>query len=88
MKQIWKYDLAIAGIQDIKMPEGAEVLTVQVQRGVACIWALITPELKQVVRQFTVVGTGHDIASQFEMNYIGTFQINGGDLVFHVFELL
>lgn len=88
MRQIWKYDLAVSGLQDIKMPKGSEVLTVQVQKGVPCIWALGDIEEEKVFRSFAVFGTGHDVSDLLKsISFVGTFQLHGGDLVFHVFEI-
>lgn len=38
------------------------------------------------MRHFRIKGTGH--AADDIGDYIGTFQLNGGSLVFHLFEAL
>jgi hypothetical protein len=87
MKQVWKFALS-AVVPDVEMPRGAEVLSVQVQRGEPCLWALVDTHAQREVRRFVTVGTGHDIPSDLRMKHVGTFQLHGGDLIFHVFEVL
>lgn len=88
MKTIWKYELLIADHQEIRMPMGAEVLSAQMQGGTLCIWALVDPEASKVMRTFEVFGTGHpvDNSAPTMRQYISTFQLQGGTLVFHLFE--
>jgi hypothetical protein len=69
----------------VKMPKGAEILSVQIQKGRPCIWALVDPDAQSEVRRLCVRGTGHTLKGN-EGRYIGTFQAMGGDLVMHVFE--
>lgn len=88
MKQtIWKYQVN-PKITKFNMPKGAEILTVQNQNGIPCIWALVNPENEEEERYFEVFGTGHDVPVDIgiERKYINTFQLEGGSLVFHLFE--
>jgi hypothetical protein len=88
-KQVWKYPITPTERQSLKMPDGAEILDVQVQRGSTCLWALVDGERPKVTRHFVMVGTGHEIPEQdygVWRVYVGTFQLAGGDLVFHLFE--
>ena len=88
-KTIWKYEIEITDIQDVKMPKDAEILTVQAQRGCIGIWAIVNSEETEIVRRTIIIkGTGHPINPEYNLKYIGTFQIYGGELVFHVFEKL
>lgn len=88
MQAIWKFPLQCADKNVVEMPRGSQVLCVQNQNEVPCLWALVpdvTPECVTVARTFTIYGTGH----QHELisgGYVGTFQLRGGSLVFHVFE--
>lgn len=85
MKTIWKYELE--GSCSIKMPTGAEVLSVQVQRDVICLWALVDPEAEGEARRFLIHGTGHSVPD-VPLRFLGTTMFGQGALVFHVFELL
>lgn len=92
MKTIYKYTLEPSGfpsVQDIQMPDLSELLTVQVQLGRPQLWALVDPSRPLRTRKIEVFGTGEDIESDgVHRKYIGTFQLEGGGLVFHVFERL
>lgn len=87
MKTIWKFGLALDDIVELAMPRYARLLTVQMQRGIPHLWAVVDTDQPVVKRRFRVFGTGHQMDLDHS-NYIGTFQINGGSLVFHLFEAL
>lgn len=80
---IYKYELPDDLI--LEMPKGAEVLTVQMQRGSPCLWARVDPEEQVEKRKFVIHGTGHPVPSSTG-KYIATFQVDDETLVFHVFE--
>jgi hypothetical protein len=88
MKTIFKYKLAGLVSQTIEMPVGAEILDIQVQNGIPCIWALCDPYYSLEKRVFELFGTGGEIPYRANRKYIGTYQLNNGNLVFHCFELL
>lgn len=82
---IWKFPLSIApGSQSIMMPAGSAVLCVQVQHEVPWIWVEVDPEARLIRRRFRVYGTGHPIDEE-GLGYVGTFQVEGGEFVFHLF---
>lgn len=87
-QRIWKYELNITTGQNISMPKGAEILTVQTQNGKPCLWALVNPEAELETRFIELFGTGHPVLSGMgaSRKYIATFQMNEGSLVFHAFE--
>ena len=85
MKTIFKYPL-LPHLPSFMMPVGAQVLTVQTQQEKPYVWALVDPtEKASEVRSFYIYGTGHDMAGD-PGKYVGTFQLEGGALVFHVFD--
>lgn len=86
-KTIWKYELDITGVQSIQMPKDAEILCVQAQNGKPCLWALVNPVAeKETIGLFTY-GTGHIVPTEpYVHRYIGTYQLEDGALVFHVFS--
>ena len=86
MRTIWKYPFDTTEEFMLEMPSGAQVLTVQVQGGQPCIWALVDPSASLAPRQFLVHGTGHPVTFPHSLVYIGTYQLMGGVIVFHVFE--
>jgi hypothetical protein len=83
--EIWKFPLGNGGKQEIIMPKGAEVLTVQTQQttGHACLWAMCDPDGERQVRTFHVVGTGQEMPKDFG-RYVGTIQQE--IFVWHIFE--
>lgn len=87
-KLIYKFELETTDNQTIKMPIGAEILTVQTQNEVPYLWALVDPTESGEKRYIEVFGTGHEVHYDIGISrkYIGTYQLHGGSLVFHVFE--
>ncbi len=47
MKRVYKYPLRVNDRQIVKLPKGAEILSVQIQRGDICLWALIDTSVKE-----------------------------------------
>lgn len=89
MRTIWKYRVPAEDYFKLSLPIGAMPLTVQVQRGEPQMWVLLEEsETIYVDRVFRVAGTGHPISEELHhLQYIDTFQLAGGNLVFHVFEV-
>lgn len=85
MDAIWKYELEVTYQQLIEMPAGAETLCVQLQHGTPCLWARVDPGAEKIKRRIITHGTGHPVPDTTG-DYIGTYQMQGGALVFHVFE--
>lgn len=87
MRTIYKYPLQLCELQSVEMIEGAQILCLQIQNQNPCIWAYVDSEIKNTKdRIFITHGTGGPMGNESLDNYIGTYQINGGSLVFHVFE--
>ena len=84
MKTIYKYEIPIKSEFKIDLPEGAEILKVDDQRGMACIWALVNTDHIKVERRFTNKGTGHEIRNDEYLKHIGSFF--QGVFVWHLFE--
>ncbi len=81
---IWKFSLIEARTQWPLMPRGAKILCVQVQRGEGYLWVECDPKAQRVQREIIIRGTGFE--TQANALYIGTFQMDGGDLVWHVYD--
>jgi hypothetical protein len=88
MQTIWKLDLEIKReVQSLEMAAEAEILTLQMQHGVPCIWFRCYPRDPLVTRRFVMIGTGWNFSViPNPHKYIGTVQ--DGSLVWHFFELL
>lgn len=89
MRAVYKYTIPLDDVVSVELPTGSKILCVQSQRDDPQIWALVDPTfpVEKETRTFRIVGTGHQIDDLECENYIGTFQIRGGSLVFHVFEI-
>lgn len=83
MAEVWKYALE-PGSQVLELPEGAVCLTVQLQNLKPMLWVKVDTRKAPQLRVIWVVGTGHRFPDR--SRYIGTFQMDNGALVFHVFE--
>ena len=93
MESIWKQPLEVIGDQTFVLPEGSEILCVQVQHDHPCIWFKVPnvenqPQLKHpdAARRFRMIGTG-EIKNKIEGKYIGTVQLKDGFLVLHLYEV-
>lgn len=84
---IYKYSIEVTDVQMVSMPIGAEILTVQVQNETPCIWALVDSNAPLENVKIRVHGTGHPVNGEENLEYIGTFQLLGGRLVFHTFKI-
>ena len=96
MQTIWKYTLEVTDEQTVQLPEGAQILSIQPQGpfgegggGEVELWALVDPETPIMIdRIIHIHGTGHPIKDEDIdlLTHISTFQLMGGQLVFHAFE--
>lgn len=88
---IYKYPLEVTDVQTIRLPRHSEILTVQLQHGEPCLWAIVRPELPLEDRIIEIYGTGHPMREvtgpRLKRVHINTFQMHGGALVFHAFEI-
>lgn len=89
MKTIHKYPVDLSRFVR-RLPQETQILSVQTQDDQQFMWVLVDTEVPKVNREFVVYRTGHEIPAELEeqLFFIGTFQLNGGMLVFHLFEIL
>ncbi len=83
MKTIFKYPLT-PGSTDVMLPEGSKLLTVQMQHGEPMLWALVDTARPKKLSTIVVYGTGH-LMPDDPGDYIATFQMEEGNLVWHAF---
>lgn len=84
--KIYKYTLAVQHYQAVEIPEDSVVLCVQVQHGVPQLWVLIGNG-DPVKREIRTLMTGPEYDnSEAHGRYVGTYQLDGGNFVGHVFE--
>lgn len=83
MKRVFEYQLQVNDVCYINMPVRAQILSLQVQNGLPCVWALVDDSEFISMREFRTVGTGHPANECGDLQFVGTYQLL--DLVFHVF---
>ena len=85
---IWKFELQITDLQEVTMPDGAELLSVANQNGSLCLWAMVDPDLSKEKRHryIEIIGTGNPILVDvaIDRKFIGTAVVS--PFVWHVFE--
>jgi hypothetical protein len=86
-RQIWKFGFEVTDDFSLEMPDGAQILHVESQSLMPCMWVEVDPSAPRVTRNFHVYGTGHHMHSEPQW-YLGTFMLHGGALVFHLYEVM
>jgi len=83
---IYKYELKITDRQEIYLPQGFRILSVDQQSGELFLWAVVMPKEELVCPvQIFIAGTWNPIPSEFAgWTFLGTVQILG--FVWHVFS--
>jgi hypothetical protein len=79
-KVIYKYTLT----SSVEMPQGAQILDIQMQGVLIQIWALVDTTAPMETRRFETLGTGWTV--QEGLQHIKSLQ--DGSYVWHVFEIL
>jgi hypothetical protein len=92
MSTIWRYSLRIRDAQVVDIPAGGKVLSVAHRQDTdhdIDMWVLVDdgPPAAEA-RMFRVFGTGQPVEADSELVHLGTCQVQGGAVVFHVFEEL
>ena len=92
MKKIYKYTLAVADIQKIKVQMlddttsfKDQVLMVDSQKDKPFLWCMVDDKLP--VRDISIYtfGTGHPISDVSKKDYLGSYMLRDDTIVFHVF---
>lgn len=87
MRTIHKYEVPVEDTFEQALPVGAEFLSVQTQLCNPQMWWEVDNKEEKERRKFAVVGTGHPMPPG-KVKFLRTFQLHGGKLVFHLFELI
>lgn len=85
-RAIWKYKMPLEGKFSLDIPDGYLILDVQPQFDTPCMWAMVNPDAKKQKQDFVIIGTGNHFHMDFVGAHVGTFQMHGGALIWHVFH--
>lgn len=90
---IWKWVLELSRVQKIQMPKACRILSLQTQYGKPVLYAAFEYHNqdglnhKEETRTFVTVGTGDNVNVKLpSLHFLGTYQIDNGAEVYHVFE--
>ena len=86
MLTVWKFELEGNTNIEVEIPEGAEILTFATQRHKPCLWCLVNTKNRKETRRFLLAATGRSLDNEKVIDYIGTIQLEGGNLIYHLFE--
>ena len=90
MYKIWKFPVSFNTINldrfELAMPGGARILKLDIQRNEPQFWVLVNPANEIELRRFRILGTGQPFEDLNDLEYIDSYQVNGGQFVWHVFE--
>ena len=86
MNTIWKYPVVFGSHFELTMPKGAKILKLDIQYNDPQLWALVDVLAPLEPRVFRIIGTGNPIGDVDQLEYIDSYQVNGGQFVWHVFE--
>ena len=85
MKTIYKYELQILDEQQVIIPKGANILSVQVQDNKLYFYTLVDTDKEYTVETFLVLGTGNPIEYDIEKDYKHVGTVQQRSFVWHVF---
>lgn len=85
MQTIWKFSFSPSNnLQQAEMPKGSQIVSVQAQNNLICLWAKVDPKKEKIERLFLVRGTGE--AWGLGEEWVGTVQMS--PFVWHLLEIL
>jgi hypothetical protein len=83
-RRVWKFPLAYTPMSVLKVPRGGVPVHVAEQDGRPCVWIDVDTAAPQETRIFHIRGTGHPVPS--DAHYVGSWFVDSGQLVFHLYE--
>lgn len=85
MRTIYKYPIAAPFLNELDLPVGAEVISVETVQDVICVYAIVDTDVRETeVHKFWIFGTGHPMPKELKAKFICT--VLQDIYVFHVFE--
>jgi hypothetical protein len=88
MRTVWKTPIPLRDEFTLDLPD-ALPLHFAVQRGRMTLWSEVDPSAPLSTVHFRLAGTGHPLEDPPDRRrYIGTVLLEGGELVFHLFQVI
>lgn len=86
---ILKYTLQVDSFQEIDIPKSGKIISLQVQHNMPVIWVQCVGNGKEqkTKRKFITLTTGLEHVNNETLYYIGTYQLNNGNFVGHLYEI-
>jgi len=84
-QQVWKFEIPECDAFNINAPGEIKWLDAQVEHGIPFVWGVVSTDSPPISHVLFLRGTGHPFTGQ-EGDHIGSFQLDNGALVFHLFE--
>lgn len=81
---IWKFELRTAGLNRIKMPRSARILSCEYQGESLMLWAAVNEDNVQIERNIFVAVTGRSYEKDLRGVFVGTCGFKG--YMTHVFD--
>jgi len=84
---VWKYPFDLKDEVVLLIPGGSKVLHIAMQGLIPCMWVLVDPERTKKEFRFKIFGTGVPIEQESMGFHVGSFFMDGGQFIWHVFQL-
>jgi len=87
-RTVWKFPIRMQARQEVLVGDNPRIVHVGEQHDQPCIWVDHDPQPEHTAKvrlAFEIVGTGHRVPSSGK--HVGTFMVDGGTFVFHVYDL-
>lgn len=84
-KTVYKYGLRLQDKQILSIPAGCKPRKIMVQNGAVNMWVEVDPNKPPQATHFDTFGTGHTIPDDKSLEYVDSYMLEGGALVFHVY---
>lgn len=82
MRKIFKTQLRLKSVQEVRIPSDYKWLSAQLQGSIMCLWFECDPNSPLRNRYINIGGTGHAVP---DGTYIGTI-VNEDEMVWHIYD--
>ena len=87
-KQIWKFPIGQGLVGTVvRIPWGYRIVYVDIQRSTVCVWAEVNPEHSAVEVEFEIIGTGHEINRDVNIDKVYIGSVKDDPFMWHVYQV-